>query len=84
MILYTRTNWYGLSYFFTLKGSVWPRVLPAQIFSCIICILVHGGHLDSWFGQPQKDWFGETYAMQVEALPCPPAAPCRRRLRREP
>ena len=82
MILYSRTNWYGIGYFFTLTGSVWPKVVPAQIFSCALCILVHGGHLDSWFDAPQRDWFGETYAMQVEALrfepPWPPSScsPC--------
>mmetsp|Transcript_35050 Transcript_35050/g.96812 ORF Transcript_35050/g.96812 Transcript_35050/m.96812 type:complete len:297 (-) Transcript_35050:951-1841(-) len=65
MILYSRTNWYGIGYFFSLRGSVLPRVVPAQVVSCLICFVVHKGYLDDAVGSPVNEWIGDTYAMQL-------------------
>ena len=64
MIPYTRTNWYGWSYFLRWSGSVIFRTLPTAIFAAGIALIVHAGYLDIG-GTSATDVMGHPYAMQL-------------------
>ena len=48
MIDYERTEWFGLSYLFQLRGSVLPRCLPAMLLGMAISAAVEVA--DGYYG----------------------------------
>jgi predicted membrane chloride channel (bestrophin family) len=66
MIHYNRTDWYGVSYFFRIRGSLFPRCLPAMILAGILSGLAASGTIEDVTGMNVDDFFGnDDYAMQL-------------------
>ena len=52
MIYYQRSEWYGLNYLFTMKGSLLPRCMPSMVISGLISGLTAAGYMDNVFQVP--------------------------------
>lgn len=73
MIRYVRTNWYGLSYLPHLPGNVLPRCLPMMIVAGLLAgAIPYSTHYwpanDASNAGRLRDWFGDTYSMQLFGL----------------
>ena len=78
MIMYRRSEWYGLMYLTTFRGSVMPKLLPPALFAALISVLIH---LDKDYGllgenglewaprddenYPLLEWLTQSYGMQL-------------------
>jgi len=66
MIHYERTNWYGVTYFFRLHGSLLPRCLPSMVLAGVLSGLAASGFIEDHTGWNVDGLFGEDdYAMQL-------------------
>lgn len=66
MINYSRTEWYGVSYLFSLGGSVLPRCMPMVVMAGMTAGLFAA--LDWHFLWDFRKYFGHPYALQLLGL----------------
>ena len=65
MINYKRTQWYGVTYLWRLRGSLLPHCLPAMILAGLIAGLSSSSLLEDSTGLSTDDLFAEPYSMQL-------------------
>ena len=74
MIMYKRTEWYGLMYLTTMRGSLLPKMVPPSLFAALISILIHMDkdhwHVLNWSSDPDEDtplheWLTEAYGISL-------------------
>ena len=77
MIMYKRSEWYGLMYLTTMRGSLLPKMVPPSLFAAIISIMIHMDkdywHVLSWSSDPDEDtplyeWLTEAYGISLFGL----------------
>ena len=74
MIGYTRTEWYGIKYFFQCKGSVLPKCIPYVAIAVFEAWAVSSGNADQWvqdtlgWSDRVEDYFGHPFSMQLFGL----------------
>ena len=75
MILYRRSEWYGITYLMVMRGSLLPKTLPPALFAAVLSVFVHldkdlDWKLFNWAVDPDQDyslseWLTEAYGMQL-------------------
>lgn len=65
MITYKRTNWYGLSYLWRLRGSLLPHCLPTMAMAAVLAGIFSHDLVDDSFDLLTSSLFVDKYSMQL-------------------
>jgi len=67
MITYRRSQYYGLNYFFHLRGSVLPRAIPPAVLACLFNWAILEGHIKMW-DESSDEILAHPYTFQLVGL----------------